>query len=104
MGGKPPGEFSHPARPSPRIPSLLFLAENREPMDLVYAANTVWFTERAGNRIGRIDVTTGDAARICDLPPNSGPTGIDVAPDGTVWFTEETGMKLAQFDPVSRIL
>ena len=47
----------------------------------------LWFTERAGNRIGRI--TTPGA--ITEYPiPTAGarPFGITVGPDGALWFTE----------------
>ncbi len=47
----------------------------------------LWFTEVAGNKIGRIT----PAGVISEFPiptPGSGPLGITTGPDGNLWFTE----------------
>jgi virginiamycin B lyase len=60
---------------------------------------TIWFTERAGNKIGRLDPQTGEITEF-DIPSASAaPTGIAVARDGTVWFTEKMASKIGRFDP-----
>jgi len=66
------------------------LSANAEPYRIVYGGGRVWFTERAGNKIGRIDAATGVVTEF-DVPtPNAKPSGIDVLPGNpdTVWFTE----------------
>ncbi len=83
---------------------VVSLAEQSRPYDLVFANNTIWFTERGANKIGRIDVTNVDLNNIAvqeyTIPTaNSAPTGIAVAPNGLVWFTESQGNKVASFDP-----
>ncbi|HSN86729.1 MAG TPA: hypothetical protein VL025_08220, partial [Thermoanaerobaculia bacterium] len=63
---------------------------------------TIWFTERAANKIGRLDPATGTITEF-DVPTErSAPTGIAVAPDGGVWFTEKMAGKIGRFDPESR--
>lgn len=51
----------------------------------------MWFTERDGNKIGRIDA----AGTITEFPiptfPSS-PEGIVLGPDGNLWFTESYGL------------
>ena len=60
-----------------------------EPYDISVAGGAVWFTERAGNRIGRLDLTTL-ALREYDLPTaGSEPTSLDALVGTTtqVWYT-----------------
>jgi len=50
----------------------------------------LWFTEMAGNRLGRI--TLAGAIAEYDLPsPAALPYGIAVGPDGALWFAESAG-------------
>lgn len=72
---------------------------NSEPYNLAYASNTIWFTERAGNRIGRLDISTGAIQEYAVPTANSMPAGIAVAPNGQVWFVESKGNKVGRFDP-----
>ena len=48
----------------------------------------LWFTEYAGNRIGRI--TTGGSVTEFTVP-SGGPDHITAGPDGALWFTEPAG-------------
>jgi virginiamycin B lyase len=51
----------------------------------------LWFTEYAGNKIGRIT----PSGQITEFPlptPNNGPFGITDGPDGNLWFTEQAHM------------
>jgi len=74
-------------------------APNSEPYRLSVADGDVWFTQRAGNRIGRLSTLTGTLTEY-DVPtPMGGPTGIDVAPDGSVWFAQGNSSKLAVLQP-----
>jgi virginiamycin B lyase len=71
---------------------------NAEPYDIAFAAGAVWFTERLGNRIGRLDPATGAIIEYIVPTAGSQPTGIAVWP-GTpvrVWFAERNGNALGQ--------
>ena len=72
-----------------------------EPYDLAIDGESVWFTERAGNKIGRFNLSTEMIVEY-DIPTaDSMPTGIDIAPNGQIWFVEQAGNKFGQFDPDS---
>ena len=62
---------------------------------------TVWFTEAAGNRIGRLD-PSGNLGEISVPTVGAGPAGIAVADDGTVWFSELKGNAIGRLDPPAR--
>ncbi len=58
----------------------------------------MWFTEDAGNKIGRI--TFGGAITEFTLPtPYSGPHGITIGPDGNIWFAEMSASKIGRMTP-----
>jgi virginiamycin B lyase len=50
----------------------------------------LWFTEMAGNRIGRIS-TDGTVTEF-PLPDNTDPVGITVGPDNNLWFSAAHGI------------
>jgi len=55
----------------------------------------LWFTERSGNKIGRI--TTAGTITEFPLPdPGSRPRGIAAGPDGALWFTEQDANKIGR--------
>ena len=55
------------------------------PQQLVISNGVVWFTEQGANKIGKFDIGSRTFAEY-DVPTlDSGPTGIDVAPDGKIW-------------------
>jgi|GEM_PF-485790 len=54
-----------------------------------------WFTESAGNKIGRIS-TNGSITEFSIPTPGSGPAGIAAGPDGNLWFTEYDGNKIGR--------
>ncbi len=72
-----------------------------EPYNLVYRDGVIWFTERAGNKIGRFDIALLEFREFAIPTAASGPTGIDIAPDGRIWFLESAASKLAVFDPTT---
>ncbi len=72
-----------------------------EPYRLVVAAGQVWFTQRQGNRIGRLTIADGSLVEYPVPTAASQPTGIDVAPDGRVWFAESAGNRLAVLTPAT---
>lgn len=64
----------------------------------------IWFTERYGNRIGKItpsgvvtEYSTGISAGT--YLPSSYPTFITVGPDGNLWFTEYYGNRIGKITP-----
>src|SRR4051812_39068950 len=74
------------------------LPAGREPLDITSAGGLVWFTERLGDRIGRLNPSAGSDAGIqgsiaefAVAGGGSQPTGIAAGPDGNVWFTENGG-------------
>jgi hypothetical protein len=74
---------------------------NSEPYRLSVANGDVWFTQRSGNRIGRLSILDGTIAEYAVPTTNSRPTGIDVAPDGSVWFAQSNSNKMAVLTPAN---
>ena len=67
----------------------------RGPVDVASLGGFVWFTERTGDRIGRLDPAAGSDANVQAsvnefIIPGVGsqPTGIVGGSDGALWFTE----------------
>ena len=84
------------AAPLPSTPST-FGNLNPAPTRIVRGADgAMWFTEHAGNRIGRL--TTAGVFSFYAVPsPRSGPFGI-VTRGQLVWFTEEYGAAIGRLD------
>lgn len=79
--------------------AYLLSSSNSEPYRLAVADGDVWFTQRAGNRIGRLSIATGTITEY-DIPTAvSAPTDIDVAPDGSVWFVQSNSDRIAVLWP-----
>ncbi len=100
---------------------------NSRPYDIAYANGTVWFTERNADKIGAINVASGELrefevhepsgppanATTVFLPMalrgrasggqtfSSQPTGIAVAPNGIVWFVTAGSNQLGRLDPAT---
>lgn len=72
---------------------------NSAPYDLVYDGQYIWFTERQGNRIGRLTPGSGAITEYVIPTANSQPAGITVTPDGNVWFVQRATNKIARFKP-----
>lgn len=70
------------------------------PNDLVVGLDgIVWFTDRIGSRIGRLDPDDG-AIRLFSTPtPDSGPYGMTVAADGMIWYAASQISALGRLDP-----
>jgi streptogramin lyase len=58
----------------------------------------LWFTETAGNKIGRIS-PAGSLTEFTVPTPNSSPQDITAGADGNVWFTEGQGNKIGRISP-----
>ncbi|MCC9075713.1 hypothetical protein FKZ61_006240 [Litorilinea aerophila] len=74
---------------------------NSEPYRLAIDEHNVWFTQRQGNRIGRLSKESGSIVEYEIPTPNSEPTGIDIAPNGYVWFVQNKGNKIASLIPAN---
>lgn len=64
--------------------------------------DTVWFTERDGNKIGKLVLDSGDNETITEytLPTiSSEPYDIVIGPDEKIWFTELSGDRIGKLDP-----
>jgi len=81
--------------PAPSVTTYPLPNANSSPLDLtVDAANNLWFTEQAGNRIG--ELPNGSTTFNERMVPTSdaNPTGIAVGLDGRIWFTEADANKI----------
>ncbi len=58
----------------------------------------LWFTEQAGNKIGRIS-TAGAIAEFAIPTANSFPVDITAGPDGTLWFLEHSANQIGRITP-----
>ena len=72
---------------------------NSAPYDLAYDGQYIWFTERLGNKIGRLNPANGQITEYPIPTTNSQPMGIAIAPNGHVWFAEMNTDKMARFKP-----
>ncbi len=75
---------------------------NSQPYGIVVAGGLLYFTEWNGNKIGRLDPSTGVFTEWTVPTSSSSPIGIAVA-GGLVYFTEEDGNKIGRLmvDPVA---
>jgi len=64
--------------------------------------DSIWFVQRYGNVISRLDPVTREFQTFAIPTPQSAPHGIVVAKDGAVWFTERNGNKIGHLDPVTK--
>src|SRR5205085_1206501 len=56
----------------------------------------LWFTEAAGNQIGRLSLPTHTVTEFAVPTASSSPIGISSGPNGTLWFAESAGNKLGE--------
>lgn len=77
------------------------LAAGSQPYNLTTHGGYVWFTAYTGNWIGRLEPETGAIDAYPIPQANSGPTGIDVAPNGIVWFAQRDANRLGKLYPVT---
>jgi virginiamycin B lyase len=59
----------------------------------------VWFTERGGNKIGRLNPQTGGIKEYEIPTPMSVATGITVDAEGLVWYASKMASKIGRLDP-----
>lgn len=71
------------------------------PQDPVIGSDgSLWFTENAANKIGRLNPKTGEFKEYA-LPEEkkAGPQGIAADHDGNIWFTATSGGYIGKLDP-----
>lgn len=73
---------------------------NSQPYDLVVQDGAVWFTMLAANKIGKLDIASGNVTPYTIPTADSHPTGITFG-GGYIWFVERTGDKLGRLDRAS---
>src|SRR5438128_620340 len=59
----------------------------------------LWFTERLGNRIGRITPLGVVTEFSAGITPSANLQGITAGPDGNLWFTEYGGNRIGRITP-----
>ena len=85
-------DFTVPAHPSfttTPVPYEIRVADD----------GTVWMSELQGNRIVRLNPSSGEIKAWTMPTRASGPRRLDVGPDGVLWIPEYGANKLARFDP-----
>jgi virginiamycin B lyase len=71
-------------------------ADSAGPGAMVVLENAVWFTDPAGNRLGRFDRRT-HRFRMFSVPTaGSWPLGLTLGPDHALWFVERTAGKVGR--------
>jgi virginiamycin B lyase len=70
----------------------------------VAADGRVWFTEGAGDRIGRVNPDGSDLAEFALPNPASAPRIIAVGGDGNLWFSEHTGNRMGRITPDGKVV
>ena len=60
----------------------------------------LWFTEIAGNRIGRITPLGVVTEFSTGITAGAAPRGITAGPDGNLWFTENNGNRIGRITPL----
>ena len=87
---------AHPATQPGTVTAYTIPTPNSSPGGIAAGPDgNLWFTERAGNKIGRIS----PIGTITEFPLptlNSGPTGIAAGPDGNLWFIEYRANKVGR--------
>lgn len=73
---------------------------NSFPIGIVVGPDdNVWFTEKDGHKIGKLDTKSNVITEYPTPTANSGPVGIAVGPDKNIWFTEADANKIGKLDP-----
>ncbi len=79
-------EYNIPAGSFPHDPAL-------DPGDVL------WYTAQRGNKIGRVNPSTGEVTEFAVPTANSGPHGLVSDAAGNIWFTENSAGKVGRLDP-----
>ena len=80
------------------------ITANSAPLGITQGPDgNLWFTENAGNRIGRITPTGTVTEFSTGISANSAPFGITAGPDGNLWFTEFSGSRIGRITPTGTV-
>lgn len=60
---------------------------------------SLWYTGQGANKLGRLDVKTGEFKEYALKTPNSGPHGLVADRDGNIWFTAISGGYVGKLNP-----
>lgn len=74
---------------------------NSEPYDLINYKGSIWFTEKKGNKLAKLDIATGSIQEFALPTASSEPTGIVAMSDGSIWLVERLGNRFVKFDPAT---
>jgi virginiamycin B lyase len=89
--------FGATVRPAPAVREVA-VTPGSSPYFLAVAGDgNIWFTERLGNKVGRLSIATGAVDEYPGTAPDSVPLGIVAAPDGTIWVSEEVANTIVHF-------
>ena len=73
------------------------------PTGLAWDGQRLWLGEHGASAVVAVDPATGNTTRYPTAPspyfPQSGPSGVAIAPDGAVWFVEHFADRVARLDP-----
>ncbi len=94
---------AHAAAPVGVVAEYRVTTPNSQPAGIVAGPDgAVWFTEFAGNKIGRV-LPDGTMTEFPLPNPASAPGQITVGPDGNLWFTEQNGNRIGRITPAGVI-
>ncbi|HEY4596207.1 MAG TPA: hypothetical protein VIJ02_07385, partial [Thermoanaerobaculia bacterium] len=69
---------------------------------VLHPDGALYFSERVGNKIGRLDPRDGHIEEIPVPTAGAQPAGMTVTPDGHIFFTQNSANKVGHLDPASR--
>jgi virginiamycin B lyase len=73
---------------------------NSRPHDPAVAPDgSLWWTGQQANRLGRLDLATGQMKEYPLKTPDSGPHGLVADKDGNIWFTAISGGYIGKLNP-----
>ena len=106
MGSAPGTARSRPQRPHDRDPvdaPLPAAEQGAEPFDIAAGAGgSMWFTEFAADRIGRIS-PAGVITQFSVPTAGAGPYQITAGPHGAMWFTEYNTTKVGRVTAAGKV-
>jgi virginiamycin B lyase len=70
----------------------------------VGAEGTLWVTEQMANKLGRLDLKTGEFKEYPPKTSDSGPRGLVADRDGNIWFAAIFKGYIGKLDPKSGAL
>ena len=100
---KPKPARSAASRRTARSPNSRTASPGSKPLSIVVRDGALWFSEAAGNRVGRITMD----GMVTEFPipsHDSQPRAMVTHPDGSIWFVETSTNALGRIDRDGRII